>query len=779
MKSKHWIRRSLSLCIALIVMLVNVLHTTNFVFADSGFDNTAPVINKMAIHNANAVDTSKGLEVSLDVTEDGVGISWIQIEFKGVESGQVVSIDFMASNEEGRYPLYTGLSKISIPFEDRVFYAEQYTVEYVFVFDANGNVTRYYAGDGSEFWKNATSQIIVTKSTHTDRISPELKELSISNAENLDVSSGVFPMKVTVVEEGSGINYISLMYEDKEGNGFTVYWSTHYIYPDGRELRTGTHQLNAELSCIGYTGTYNLTDVLVEDFDGNKKTYTKDSKEWSHFTQKLVITKAEFTQEDRQAPTIENIQLKNVTLVTPDILSIPMTINTGKKGASWISIDLKGSNGDTAYLTWDTEKPVCSGQYTFKFPLGTFWGSGMYQIESISIMAPSGAGTTYTSQDLQAIPGYQPSTIQVKSGFDIAYYGATSNVDAVVKAIMNMKEGQTAVIDYRNNTKASKQIFDAIAGKDKKVVFENDDVQWVFDGKTIDKSKCKTIDLEVLISKQPGDKYGYPDDKYILYMKFANNGVLPGPADMRINNEYLKEKYKVESDMILSYYDSSATVLDKSVECAKDGYAEFNISHNSVYILSAKMPRLLAPKGLKATCQSGSKVNLSWKSVIGANGYDIYRATSKNGSYKKVQTIKSGKTVTWTDTTVTVGKTYYYKMKARAADGKVSAAFSSIVSSKIQLGKVTGLKVSSNKNKKVKLQWKEMSGATGYRIYISTSAKGKYKLVTIKKGQRNDTTTVSKLKKGKTYYFKVVAYKVYNKRTFSGYYSEVLKVRVK
>lgn len=62
-------------------------------------------------------------------------------------------------------------------------------------------------------------------------------------------------------------------------------------------------------------------------------------------------------------------------------------------------------------------------------------------------------------------------------------------------------------------------------------------------------------------------------------------------------------------------------------------------------------------------------IKLSWSKVSGVSGYKIYRATSKNGSYKLVKTIKKGSTKTWTDKSVKNKKGYYYKISAYQKKG--------------------------------------------------------------------------------------------------------------
>lgn len=54
--------------------------------------------------------------------------------------------------------------------------------------------------------------------------------------------------------------------------------------------------------------------------------------------------------------------------------------------------------------------------------------------------------------------------------------------------------------------------------------------------------------------------------------------------------------------------------------------------------------------------------SVTWKKTTGARGYYIYRATSKGGKYKKIKTIANGKTIKYTNTKLSEGKTYYYKV---------------------------------------------------------------------------------------------------------------------
>lgn len=100
-------------------------------------------------------------------------------------------------------------------------------------------------------------------------------------------------------------------------------------------------------------------------------------------------------------------------------------------------------------------------------------------------------------------------------------------------------------------------------------------------------------------------------------------------------------------------------------------------------VVSAK-PSLAKPKSVAATAKGSKTVNISWKKVSGASGYEVYRADSKKGTYKKVATIKKGSTVSYKNKKLKKGTTYYYKVRAYRTVGKkkVYSGYSSVVSAK-------------------------------------------------------------------------------------------------
>lgn len=156
-------------------------------------------------------------------------------------------------------------------------------------------------------------------------------------------------------------------------------------------------------------------------------------------------------------------------------------------------------------------------------------------------------------------------------------------------------------------------------------------------------------------------------------------------------------------------------------------------------------------------------VKITWKKAKNAKQYQVYRATSKNGKYTKVKTTKSAY---WTNTKLTTGKKYYYKV--RAVNGKKTGKFSAVKSAAPKLKKATNLKVAKQSYTSSKVTWSKVNGAKKYQIYRSTTNKsGSYRLI---KTTSERTFENTKLTPGKKYYYKVRAYRTVNgKKQYSPY----------
>ncbi len=181
-----------------------------------------------------------------------------------------------------------------------------------------------------------------------------------------------------------------------------------------------------------------------------------------------------------------------------------------------------------------------------------------------------------------------------------------------------------------------------------------------------------------------------------------------------------------------------------------------------------------SPTSLKVTAKSTSSAELSWTGD--SAGYIIYRASSKNGSYKKIDTVL---TTSYTDKGLTKGKTYYYKVA-----GYVNSEQQQVVSEQTKPVSITitapaPSTVSAKKTKSgtASISWSKAVGASGYEVYMASSKNGKFSKITTIKSASTLTYKKTKLTKNKTYYFKVRSYVTVDGAKKYSKFSKVVKVK--
>ena len=87
--------------------------------------------------------------------------------------------------------------------------------------------------------------------------------------------------------------------------------------------------------------------------------------------------------------------------------------------------------------------------------------------------------------------------------------------------------------------------------------------------------------------------------------------------------------------------------------------------------------------------------------------------------------------------------------------------------------KVASVKAKAQSGNKVKLSWKKLGGVTGYQVQYAAKKNFKGKKTVTVKGAAKKSTVLKKLKKGKTWYIRIRAYKKSEKTTIYGAFTTV------
>ncbi len=206
-----------------------------------------------------------------------------------------------------------------------------------------------------------------------------------------------------------------------------------------------------------------------------------------------------------------------------------------------------------------------------------------------------------------------------------------------------------------------------------------------------------------------------------------------------------------------------------------------NVNAYRAVAKAANMVIPATPQNFKATAQGTTGAALSWSSVSGVNGYNIYRSESADGSYTLIRTNTAASQTSYTDTGLTLGKTYYYKVASYVTSGSttlesIPAGPASVVAAFPAPGNFKAEKVVGQES--VNLSWGSVSGSTGYEVYRSDSETGQYSLISKVQGvstlQYTDNTVIN----GRTYFYKVNAYLTQGGIDISGNQTSAVKVVV-
>lgn len=258
-----------------------------------------------------------------------------------------------------------------------------------------------------------------------------------------------------------------------------------------------------------------------------------------------------------------------------------------------------------------------------------------------------------------------------------------------------------------------------------------------------------------ITSKDP-DKYSVAIDYWYLFDKEAGFPHLEPSSVFEAGKKYQvrfiftpKDDYVLDSNTVLTLNDIE---VQKYASVAKGQYT-FTIVETKL-----ETPVATISKG------DNNSLVITVPAQSAATGYQVYRSTN-NKKWSNAINVTSN---VFTDTGLTYGTTYYYKVKA--CNPEMCTSFSNTVKLTVKPNKVENIKVSSIGSKNIRITWDKVS-VSGYEVYMN----GKR----VKSITKNSTLSYNKksLKANKTYSFKVRAYKIVRGRKVYGPFSDTITAR--
>ncbi len=188
--------------------------------------------------------------------------------------------------------------------------------------------------------------------------------------------------------------------------------------------------------------------------------------------------------------------------------------------------------------------------------------------------------------------------------------------------------------------------------------------------------------------------------------------------------------------------------------------------------LKAEFARVGTPV-VNAASAGYNSIRLTWAAIPGATKYAVYRATASVGPYTWLTEVLSPGYI---GAGLTTGRTYYYKVRAKCVAGSTTTygGYSAIAPARPVPATPTGVKAARVSSTGIKLTWNAVLGATGYAVYRGASSAGPY---TWLKETAAASFTNMGLTTGKTYCYKVRAYRLMGSAKVYGSFSAIVSAR--
>lgn len=514
----------------------------------------------------------------------------------------------------------------------------------------------------------------------------------------------------------------------------------------------------------GSTLTY--TDTVKS----NNKTYTYKVQAYNTNNGRQGVGAYSST---KSAKTLAKAKITGITSSDEEVLKISWKKVSGAKGYI-ISRSTKKDSGYSEIDTVSGEKTTSYTDDTVKAGKTYYYKVEAYNVNSgtkgYGGASDAVAGKTAKRTKITSIVSTNEKTLTIKWNKITGAYGyrikRSTDEDGTYKVVKTIKSGNTT--SYKDTSvKAGKTYYYTV----ETMVKTGDNICYSGDSASVEGRTAKKTKIKYAVSNGSNQIE-------------VNWGAVSGTYGYRIKRSTSKNgTYNVIATVNGK---NKTTYQDKNVKTAKTYYYKVEtinkVNGKKGYsgdsaVVSAKTLKTTSITAVKAT--GSTSVRLEWKAVDGANGYQIYRSTSKDSGYKKVGQVKGKNTKKYEDKTLEAGKTYYYQVRAyKSNSAKNGVASFSKAQKAWTIKQVVFSQITSDSKNQVTLGWKKVSKAQGYDIYRSDkSNSGFEKIASISSGSTL-TYTDKGVKSGNTYYYKIAATYKIKGSAGRGSYSKVTEVAV-
>lgn len=487
---------------------------TSTVFAE-GYDTTAPVVTDVSL-DKDSVEAGDTITLNMNVTEDETGISSMYLVINGEVVNAAITPD--GSAVSGKYTVSYTIPEDANPGE--------YHIDDIFCKDIAGNESR-----NADFYSKTFT---VTNKNYIEDQAPVLED-SYPESETLEVPG---TQVIDVICHDDDLASISIDTQWTSEYTSSTEFNKHVDFTVSEISEDGVYKVEVPYTDNLISGTFNVSIDLTDKAGNTSNCIGKSFK---------VVNTTEEPDIDTAPPVVTSITTDtkdSITLPGVGSITISGTEDKASSVSGYVTIGNTEATGTSLYVNFTA--PVVDGKWsaTETFSLDQNAKAGIYKTLWMSVTDANNC--TYSTEALTCSwsVGHESEDIAIET---------TLNNPNLVDTLKNMDEGQTAVVRTATTNVAPAEVFEAIKGVDKNVVFDEDGIQWVFNGQNISDENIKDIDLSVDIENSEDlTDLGYEEGSTGTILDFAPNGVLPGKCVVRLKSDYISDKYNLDSELYLA-----------------------------------------------------------------------------------------------------------------------------------------------------------------------------------------------------------------------------------
>lgn len=432
------------------------------------------------------------------------------------------------------------------------------------------NATNTNVATNSNVWINATTTNVATNSNAYQENYLYLNAFSFEK----NYANAGEKLNVTLDTSGARLSGASVVLKNSKSDILT----TLKIY-------SVNNNPYIEIPSGFETENYVINDLLLTGMNSSGRTFSV------HYTNSADLNNLSFDSRLWNFP--NNLYINGNTEKNIKLNSFKILQNSGNTGEDVkVETSLSG-DVQTMMLTFISNsgkkmtgyvKAIETNPY-FKIP--SLVEPGRYKLSSITLYL-SGMSVVYSlnPNDGEEKLEYSIELEVINNSTNEMVLNNEDINNLIIQKIKSIDDDGKIIINADAKSIIDKEVFNSIKGTGKNLIINYGENQIIFNGKNI--TDAKTIDVSIEIKKVSDNNDISNLIGHGIILVFADNGTLPGVENVRIKSSSIVKKVLIDKNIYVYMFNEDTrdfTLIKENVAKNSDDYYEFEVDHNSIYVL--------------------------------------------------------------------------------------------------------------------------------------------------------------------------------------------------